>query len=71
VQALYLEIDMFGVFSFILLLASVFVILRVFGSSATKGEKILWLVIIIFLPLIGIISWYFVGPGDKSLSLRF
>jgi hypothetical protein len=62
---------MFGIFSFILLLASIFVILRIFNSSATQGEKILWLAIILFLPLIGIISWYFIGPGDKSLSLKF
>ncbi|MEL0028557.1 MAG: PLD nuclease N-terminal domain-containing protein [Perlucidibaca sp.] len=44
------------------------VVIKVWRSDATDGSKILWTVLVVLLPLIGIIAWYFAGPGDKALN---
>lgn len=61
---------MFNIIGILILLMSILVIIRVFKSSASNGVKALWIIAILLLPMIGMISWYFAGPGDKSLSLK-
>jgi hypothetical protein len=34
-------------------------------SRAKDMEKVLWVVVILILPLIGVVAWYFLGPGKK------
>jgi len=57
-----------GLFGLLLLVASIFAVIKIWKSDATDGSKILWTLLIVFLPLIGIIAWYFAGPGDKALN---
>jgi len=40
--------------------------LNIFQSSATIGSKTLWIVLVIALPLIGVVIWYFAGPREAS-----
>jgi hypothetical protein len=51
-----------GVFSLIILVADVWAIVNVFQSSAGTGRKVLWTVLVILLPVLGFILWYFLGP---------
>jgi hypothetical protein len=51
-----------GVFSLIILVADVWAIVNVFQSSADTGRKVLWTVLVILLPVLGFILWYFLGP---------
>jgi hypothetical protein len=37
-------------------------IVNVFQSSADTGKKVLWTVLVIILPVLGFILWYFLGP---------
>ncbi|QQD16619.1 PLDc_N domain-containing protein [Spongiibacter nanhainus] len=57
-----------GLFGVLVLVADVFAIIKIWQSSATDGEKIVWIIFVALLPLIGLIAWYFVGPGDKALK---
>jgi hypothetical protein len=35
-------------------------------QSPAKGiEKLIWSLVVFFLPLIGLVIWYFAGPGKK------
>jgi hypothetical protein len=34
-------------------------------SSAKSVEKLIWALVVLILPLIGLIIWYFAGPGKK------
>ncbi|MGB5426702.1 MAG: PLDc N-terminal domain-containing protein [Gammaproteobacteria bacterium] len=34
-------------------------------SSAKSIEKLVWSLVVFLLPLIGLIIWYFAGPGEK------
>ena len=44
------------------LVIAIWAILTIFQSSASNGEKILWTLLVLLLPLIGLIIWYFAGP---------
>ena len=46
----------------IILILDIWAILKVASSGATTGTKVLWVVIIILLPVIGLILWWLFGP---------
>ncbi len=54
-----------NIVGFIWLVVSVWAIVRTLGSSASTGKKVLWIVLILLLPVVGVIAWFFLGP-EKS-----
>ena len=46
----------------IVLIADIWAIVNVLQSGADTGKKVLWTVIVILLPVLGFILWYFMGP---------
>ena len=54
--------ELSGFFGIILLLIDLWAIYRVFKSSAGLVSKIIWTLIIFFLPLLGLLIWWFFGP---------
>jgi len=57
-------IEVGGLGGLIVLILDVWAIIRVVGSKASTGAKVLWTVIILLLPVLGVIIWFFVGPKD-------
>jgi Phospholipase_D-nuclease N-terminal len=55
-------IEVGGFFGLILLILNVWAIVKVVQSAAGTGSKVLWIVLILLLPLIGLILWFFLGP---------
>jgi hypothetical protein len=51
-----------GIFGLLVLIADVWAILNIFQSSAEILKKVLWIVLVLVLPLLGVIIWYFAGP---------
>jgi succinate dehydrogenase/fumarate reductase cytochrome b subunit len=51
-----------GLGGLIVLVADVWAIVNIFQSSADTGKKVLWTVLVIILPVLGFILWYFLGP---------
>ena len=51
-----------GIFGLLVLAADVWAILKIFQSSATTGKQALWIVLVLVLPLLGVLIWYFAGP---------
>jgi hypothetical protein len=51
-----------GIFGILVLIADVWALVNIFQSSADTGAKVLWTVVVILLPLLGFILWYFFGP---------
>jgi hypothetical protein len=51
-----------GIWGLIVLAADVWAIVNIFQSSATTGTKVLWTLLVILLPVVGFIIWYFAGP---------
>jgi succinate dehydrogenase/fumarate reductase cytochrome b subunit len=49
-----------------ILIADIWAILNVFQSSESTGTKLVWILLILLLPLLGLIIWYFAGPKSAS-----
>lgn len=59
-------IEVGGFFGLILLILDVWAIVKVVQSAASTGAKVFWVVLILLLPLLGLIVWFFFGPKDTS-----
>ena len=46
----------------LVLIADVWAIVNIFQSGADTTKKVVWTVIVILLPVIGFILWFFLGP---------
>lgn len=46
----------------IILALDIWAIINVFKSSAGTGAKVLWILLILFLPVLGLIIWAIAGP---------
>ncbi len=55
-------VNVTSVGGFIVLVLDVWAIVSIFGSSASSGRKVLWIVLVILLPILGFILWLFLGP---------
>ena len=51
-----------GILGLIIVALDIWAIVRVLQSAASTGAKVLWLLIIVVLPVIGLIIWLFAGP---------
>ncbi len=51
-----------GFGGFIILVADIWAIVNIFQSGASTGDKVLWTVLVVVLPILGFILWYFFGP---------
>ena len=60
-------IEVGGILGVIILIANIWAIVNVFGSSATTGAKVLWIILILLLPVIGLIIWLIAGPRRTSV----
>lgn len=50
-----------GIIGLIILILDIIAIVEIVGSGKSTGEKVLWIVIILLLPLIGLILYYLLG----------
>jgi hypothetical protein len=46
----------------LILIADIWAIVNIVKSSASTGAKVLWVVLVLVLPVVGLIIWYFAGP---------
>jgi len=56
-----------GLWGLLILAGDIWAILNISQSAAPNGKKLLWILVVILLPLLGLILWYFMGPrGGKA-----
>lgn len=41
---------------------AIWAIVSILNSSAETGTKVLWILLVLILPIIGFIIWFFAGP---------
>ncbi|WP_263053775.1 PLD nuclease N-terminal domain-containing protein [Defluviicoccus vanus] len=52
----------YSLFGLVVLAIDIWGIVNVLRSGASTGAKALWVLLIIFLPLVGLILWFLTGP---------
>jgi succinate dehydrogenase/fumarate reductase cytochrome b subunit len=51
-----------GLLGLLVLIADVWAIVNVVQSGADTGKKVLWVVLVVVLPVLGFVLWWFLGP---------
>jgi hypothetical protein len=59
-------IEVGGIFGLLILIADIWAIVNVVQSGASTGSKVLWIVVIVLLPVVGLILWLLLGPRTAS-----
>jgi hypothetical protein len=57
---------MFRLFGLVVLILDIVAVVSLLKSSAETGTKILWLLVIVCLPLVGMILYFLMGPGRRA-----
>ena len=63
-----MNVGFHGLWGLLILAADVWAVLQIAQSSVSNEKKALWIVLVVVLPLLGLILWYFFGPrgGAKT-----
>jgi succinate dehydrogenase/fumarate reductase cytochrome b subunit len=51
-----------GLLGLLILAGDVWAIINIFQSSASNEKKLIWTLVVLVLPLLGLILWFFLGP---------
>ncbi|HAD30459.1 MAG: PLDc N-terminal domain-containing protein [Methylophaga sp.] len=57
-----MDLEVGGILGLIWLIIVIWAILKVAKSGAGTLAKVLWILILLFFPVIGLIIWFFLGP---------
>jgi hypothetical protein len=52
----------YSIWGILILIGDIWAIINILQSGATNGKKLLWVVVVVLLPLVGLILWFFIGP---------
>lgn len=55
-------VEIGGILGLIILILDIYALVKVFNSGASTLSKVVWALIIVLLPLVGLVAWFFVGP---------
>ncbi len=53
-----------GLWGLLILAGDIWAIINIFQSTASNEKKLLWILVVLLLPLLGLILWYFLGPRN-------
>ena len=56
----------YGLFGLIVLIADIYALYNILTSSASTGAKVVWSLVVFFLPVLGFIAWLVAGPRGGS-----
>lgn len=60
-----MDIQVTGVLGFLWLCVVIWAIIKVAGSTASGLAKLIWILVLLFLPVFGVIVWFLFGPKGK------
>jgi succinate dehydrogenase/fumarate reductase cytochrome b subunit len=53
---------MYSLWGIVVLIADIWAIVNILQSAADTAKKVVWAVVVIVLPVLGFILWFFLGP---------
>jgi Phospholipase_D-nuclease N-terminal len=57
----------YSVWGLLILAGDIWAIINIFQSSVSNEKKLLWIIVVVLLPLLGLILWFFLGPRDGKV----
>ncbi|RLQ20640.1 hypothetical protein DWB85_16700 [Seongchinamella sediminis] len=59
-------IEVTGIVGLLVLILDIWAIINILGSATSPGSKLVWTLVILLLPVIGVIIWFFLGPRSRA-----
>jgi len=57
----------FSIWWLLILVLDIIALVSLLKSNADSGTKILWVILIVVLPVIGMILYFLMGPGRRKI----
>lgn len=61
-------VEISGLGGLIVLIADIWAIIKTLQSNASTANKVVWIALIVLLPILGLILWFFFGPSDTKVD---
>ena len=55
-----------GIVGLLILAGDIWAIINIFQSAVSNGKKLIWILVVLLLPLLGLILWFLLGPRDSK-----
>jgi hypothetical protein len=62
------DIQISGILGLLILVADIWAIINIAQARVDNIKKLLWILLIIFLPLLGVIIWWLAGPRGPGTA---
>lgn len=59
-------VEITGIGGLILLALNIWAFVSIIGSRVPTGNKVLWCLLVLLLPLVGFLIWLFAGPRSAT-----
>lgn len=57
-----MDLQITGFFGLLFFAVAIYAIYRIVQSNASTTAKVIWIVVILVVPLLGLIAWFIFGP---------
>jgi hypothetical protein len=57
-----------GLLGLLVLAGDIWAILNIAQGSAGNEKKLIWILVVVLLPLLGLVLWFFLGPRSGRSS---
>ncbi len=57
-----------SILGLIVLVLDIYAIFQIVASSASTGAKIGWSLLVLLLPVVGLLIWFFAGPRGRATA---
>ena len=51
-----------SIFGLLVLIGDIWAIMNIFQSPVSNEKKLLWIVVVVLLPVLGLLLWFVLGP---------
>ena len=58
-----------GIGGLIILALDIWAIVSIIGSRASTGAKVGWTLLVLLLPIVGFVIWFFAGPRSSASTV--
>lgn len=58
---------MYPILGILILVLDILAIVQIWSGGRSSGEKLVWTLLILFLPLLGLILWYLLGRRSATV----
>lgn len=56
-----------SIFGVLVLAGDIWAIINIFQSSISNEKKLLWILVVVLLPILGLILWFVLGPRHPKV----